>query len=110
MAARPTKPLVVFSAFAASLAVSLLVVMWLLGGFRSVTAPAAIGGPFRLTDQSGQVVTEKALQGKPTLIFFGYTHCPDVCPTSLAVMSQALRLTRSMPSSSRSIPGATPRR
>ena len=91
MAARPTKPLVVFSAFAASLAVSLLVVMWLLGGFRSVTAPAAIGGPFRLTDQSGQVVTEKALQGKPTLIFFGYTHCPDVCPTSLFEMSELLR-------------------
>ena len=66
-------------------------VLWLLGGVRNVAAPAAIGGPFQLTDQSGQTVTEKDMKGRPTLIFFGYTHCPDVCPTSLFEMSEVLR-------------------
>ncbi|HEX7634265.1 MAG TPA: SCO family protein, partial [Noviherbaspirillum sp.] len=72
MTDRASRPLVVFSAFAASLAVGLIVVLWLLGGMRNVTAPASIGGPFQLTDQTGQTVTEKNLQGKPSLIFFGY--------------------------------------
>ena len=65
------RPLVVIAAFASSLLVVLLVLLWMLGGLRSVTAPAAIGGSFQLTDQTGQTVTEKDLQGKPTLIFFG---------------------------------------
>jgi protein SCO1/2 len=88
---RTTRPLVVIAAFASSLVVALVVVLWLLGGLRGVTAPAAIGGPFQLTDQAGQAVTEKNLQGKPTLIFFGFTHCPDVCPTSLFEISEVLR-------------------
>ena len=88
---RTTRPLVVVAAFASSLVVALVVVLWLLGGLRGVTAPAAIGGPFQLTDQTGQAVTEKNLQGKPTLIFFGFTHCPDVCPTSLFEISEILR-------------------
>ena len=88
---RTTRPLVVVAAFAASLVVGLVVVLWMLGGLRGVTAPAAIGGPFQLTDQAGQSVTEKNLQGKPTLIFFGFTHCPDVCPTSLFEISEVLR-------------------
>ena len=77
---RTTRPLVIFAAFGGSLLVGLLLMLWALGGLRSVTAPAAIGGPFQLTDQTGQTVTEKNLQGRPTLIFFGFTHCPDVCP------------------------------
>jgi protein SCO1/2 len=88
---RTTRPLVVVAAFASSLVVALVVVLWLLGGLRGVTAPAAIGGPFQLTDQAGQTITEKNLQGKPTLIFFGFTHCPDVCPTSLFEISEVLR-------------------
>ena len=88
---RTTRPLVVVAAFASSLVVALVVVLWLLGGLRGVTAPAAIGGAFQLTDQAGQTVTEKNLQGKPTLIFFGFTHCPDVCPTSLFEISEVLR-------------------
>jgi protein SCO1/2 len=88
---RTMRPLVVVAAFASSLVVGLVVVLWLLGGLRGVTAPAAIGGPFQLTDQAGQTVTEKNLQGKPTLIFFGFTHCPDVCPTSLFEISEVLR-------------------
>lgn len=79
------------AAFAGSLAAGLLVVLWLAGGFRGVTVAASIGGPFQLTDQSGQTVTEKDMKGKPTLIFFGFTHCPDICPTSLFEISEVLR-------------------
>jgi protein SCO1 len=85
------RPLVIVAAFATSLLVGLLVVLWAMGGVRGVTAPAAIGGPFQLTDQAGATVTEKDLQGHPTLIFFGFTHCPDVCPTSLFEISEILR-------------------
>src|SRR5438105_7865121 len=88
---RTTRPLVVIAAFASSLLVVLIVLLWMLGGLRSVTAPAAIGGPFQLTDQAGQTVTDKNLKGRPTLIFFGFTHCPDVCPTSLFEISEVLR-------------------
>jgi protein SCO1/2 len=85
------RPLVIVASFAASLLIGLLAVLWGLGGVRGVSAPAAIGGPFQLTDQSGATVTEKSLQGRPTLIFFGFTHCPDVCPTSLFEISEVLR-------------------
>ena len=88
---RTTRPLVIIAAFAGSLVVGLVIMLWALGGLRAVTAPAAIGGPFQLTDQTGQAVTEKNLKGKPTLIFFGFTHCPDVCPTSLFEISEVLK-------------------
>jgi protein SCO1/2 len=88
---RTTRPLVIVAAFAGSLVVGLVLMLWALGGLRNVATPAAIGGPFQLTDQSGQVVTEKSMQGHPTLIFFGFTHCPDVCPTALFEMSEVLR-------------------
>jgi protein SCO1 len=84
------RPLIMVSAFTASLLIGLLIMLWALGGARGVTA-AAIGGPFQLTDQSGTIVTDKSLQGRPTLVFFGFTHCPDVCPTSLFEMSEVLR-------------------
>ena len=85
------RPLVIVGAFAASLVVGLALMFLVMGGGRNIAAPAAIGGPFQLTDQSGAVVTEKSLEGRPTLIFFGFTHCPDVCPTSLFEMSEVLR-------------------
>jgi cytochrome oxidase Cu insertion factor (SCO1/SenC/PrrC family) len=50
----------------------------------------SIGGPFSLTDQDGRTVTNDSLKGKPTLIYFGYTYCPDVCPTSLLLMETAI--------------------
>ena len=88
---RTTRPLVIASAFGGSLLIGLLLVFWALGGVRGVTAPVAIGGPFQLTDQNGAPVTERSLQGRPSLIFFGFTHCPDVCPTSLFEISEVLR-------------------
>ena len=88
---RLTRPLVIITAFAASLAIGLLVMTWAMGGLKNVAAPAAIGGPFQLTDQAGQTVTDQNLKGKPTLIFFGFTHCPDVCPTSLFEISEVLK-------------------
>ncbi|KQT52855.1 MULTISPECIES: SCO family protein [unclassified Aureimonas] len=58
---------------------------------QSTTAPtsaeAAYGSPFRLVDQNGAEITEAALRGKPSAVFFGFTHCPDVCPTTLAELS-----------------------
>ena len=50
----------------------------------------AIGGPFRLVDQDGKPFTEANLKGKWHLVFFGYTHCPDVCPTTLNELSLAI--------------------
>jgi protein SCO1 len=88
---RATRPLVMIAAFAASLAVGLLAMTWAMGGLKNVAAPAAIGGPFQLTDQAGESVTDQSLKGRPTLIFFGFTHCPDVCPTSLFEISEVLR-------------------
>lgn len=86
------RPLVIATAFAASLVIGLLILFWAMGGLSKVAQPAAIGGPFQLTDLNGKAVTDKSLKGKPTLIFFGYTHCPDVCPTSLFEISEVLRV------------------
>src|SRR6476646_8346800 len=85
------RPLVIAAAFAASLVLGLLIVFWAVGGVSKVAQPAAIGGSFQLTDQNGASVTDKSLKGKPTLIFFGFTHCPDVCPTSLFELSELLK-------------------
>jgi len=51
---------------------------------------SAIGGPFRLVDQNGKTVTDGDLKGKWSLVYFGYTHCPDACPTALNDISIAL--------------------
>ena len=54
------------------------------------TGKALIGGPFSLTDHTGKRVTEKDFLGHPLLIFFGFTNCPDICPSGLQVISAAL--------------------
>lgn len=61
-----------------------------LDGGRSGGQRAAIGGPFTLTDQHGERVSRDDFAGQYRLIYFGYTYCPDVCPTALWAMSQAL--------------------
>lgn len=50
--------------------------------------PPAVGGPFRLVDQNGREVDQRILDGKWSLVFFGFTHCPDVCPTTLFTLAE----------------------
>ncbi|MGE4062332.1 MAG: SCO family protein [Rhodospirillaceae bacterium] len=65
--------------------------------FRPQTTPSgdvggsvAIGGPFNLTDGKGNAFTDADLKGSYSLIFFGFTHCPDICPLTLQVMTDAI--------------------
>lgn len=60
--------------------------------FSAATGAAAIGGSFALTDHKGQLRTEKDFAGKYMLVYFGYTYCPDICPTDLSALSKTLRL------------------
>ena len=59
-------------------------------GAAGTALASAIGGPFQLIDQNGKPFSDADLKGKWHLIFFGYTHCPDACPTALNEMSLAL--------------------
>ena len=54
------------------------------------TGQADVGGPFQLTDQHGKPVSDQDFRGRYMLIYFGYSFCPDVCPTTLSVMAQGL--------------------
>jgi len=54
-------------------------------------AGAAIGGPFTLVDQDGKTVTDRDFAGRYRLIYFGYTYCPDVCPTDLQKLMRGLK-------------------
>ena len=63
--------------------------LWRLGDARAPAA-AAVGGPFVLTDQNGHPFGDRDLRGRWVLLYFGYTYCPDVCPTTLALMGAAL--------------------
>ncbi len=60
-------------------------------GFPIGPAMASVGGPFRLEDQNGKPVTDQDMKGRPFLVFFGYTHCPDICPTTLFELSQVFK-------------------
>jgi protein SCO1 len=55
------------------------------------TGVPAVGGPFSLVNHRGERVTQDTFKGKPTAYFFGFTHCPEVCPTTLFDMSQHLK-------------------
>jgi protein SCO1 len=59
-------------------------------GVAGTALASAIGGPLRLIDQNGKTVTDADLKGKWSLVYFGYTHCPDACPTALNDISIAL--------------------
>jgi protein SCO1/2 len=54
-------------------------------------AVASVGGPFHLEDQIGKPFTDQDMKGRPFLVFFGYTHCPDVCPTTLLEISDVMK-------------------
>jgi protein SCO1/2 len=59
------------------------------GGETTSSGTALIGGPFQLVNQDGRTVDQSILNGKWSAVFFGYTYCPDVCPTSLQALAQA---------------------
>jgi protein SCO1/2 len=58
---------------------------------RGELGAASIGGPFAMIDQDRRVITNKELEGRPYLVFFGYTHCPDFCPTALFDISEVFK-------------------
>ncbi|OYQ32928.1 SCO family protein [Niveispirillum lacus] len=63
-----------------------------LAGVATSVAPASIGGPFTLTSHDGRIVSDGDFQGRYRLVFFGYTFCPDICPTELQTIAQAMDL------------------
>jgi protein SCO1/2 len=91
MKARTAQILLIVAGFLAGAASIALVLVLVTGRDPLPTARAsAIGGPFQLTDQNGRTVTDQDLRGHPFLVFFGFTHCPDVCPTTLFEVSEVL--------------------
>ncbi len=66
------------------------IAIWTFGAPAPVEEVAAIGGPFTLVDGAGKTVTDQAFRGKYMLVYFGYTFCPDVCPTTLNDVAQAV--------------------
>jgi protein SCO1/2 len=83
-------PLVVFLAGALALAAA-AILTFSPGGRTTGSGTASVGGPFTLTTQDGKPLSDTDLRGSPFLVFFGFTHCPDVCPTKLFEISEALR-------------------
>ena len=62
---------------------------WRSGVFEPAPPPSAIGGPFQMVDQNGRSVDEGVLKGKWSAVFFGFTYCPDLCPTTLHALDAA---------------------
>jgi len=91
MKARTAQILLMLAGFLAGVASIVLIIVLVSGRDPVPSAGAsAIGGPFSLIDQDGRTVTDKDLRGRPFLVFFGFTHCPDVCPTALFEISEVL--------------------
>lgn len=59
--------------------------------YRSQNSGQAFGAPFTLVDQKGAAITEAAFRGQPSAVFFGFTHCPEVCPTTLVELDNWLK-------------------
>jgi len=81
--------LAVLTAFLAG-ALTLVAAIWVMLP-RDVTQPSNVGGPFTMVDQNGKTVTDADFRGEPFLVFFGFTNCPDICPTTLYEMSEVLK-------------------
>ncbi len=84
-----TRIAAVLGAFVAGAAMLVAAMLYVLPG--ETTKPSSVGGSFRLLDHNGRVVTEANFKGRPFLVFFGFTHCPDICPTALFEMSEVLK-------------------
>jgi protein SCO1/2 len=90
---RPARILPVLGAFLCGLALVFAAIVYISGRSPSPigSSIAAVGGPFHLEDQNGKPVSDEDLKGRPYLVFFGYTHCPDICPTTLFDISQVMQ-------------------
>lgn len=92
MNAKTSRIALMLGAFLAGLGIFLGVIFAVTGLSPAPNASAsAIGGPFHLIDQNGKPFSARDMKGKPYLVFFGYTHCPDICPTTLFEMTQLFR-------------------
>jgi protein SCO1/2 len=93
MTLRTARILVATGAFVAGLILCVAIVLLVAGRGQAPSLPqvAAIGGPFSLTDHNGRTVTDQDLRGRPFLVFFGFTHCPDICPTTMFEISEIIR-------------------
>jgi protein SCO1 len=92
MTIRAARVLVMFGAFVGGLVLFGAVVFIVTGRSPApVALTSTVGGPFSLTDQNAKPITDQDLKGRPFLVFFGFTHCPDVCPTTLFEVSEVLR-------------------
>ena len=91
MTARTSQILLIISAFVTGLVVFTGVFLYATGNFGGAGPGASvIGGPFELIDQNGKPISDADIKGRPFLVFFGYTHCPDVCPTTLFEVSEVM--------------------
>jgi protein SCO1/2 len=92
MTAPTSRLILMVAAFVTGLVLCLSLVL-LVAQRGNIPAPqaSAVGGPFTLIDQNGRTATEQDVKGRPFLVFFGYTHCPDVCPTTLFDISEVFR-------------------
>jgi protein SCO1 len=90
MTARTSQILLILSAFLTGVVIFTGVFLYSTGNFGAGPA-SAIGGPFKLIDQNGNTITDADIKGRPFLVFFGYTRCPDVCPTTLFDVSEVMR-------------------
>ena len=90
-AKRPVRRIFPMIGIGAALVLAVLAgaVAW-FGAPAPMERASAIGGPFTLTDGAGKTVTDQTFRGKFMLVYFGYTYCPDVCPTTLNDVSQAV--------------------
>jgi protein SCO1/2 len=92
MTPRTARLLLVLGAFVAGLALVSAVIFIVTGRPPvPIAMPSAIGGPFKAVDHNFKPISDEDLKGQPFLVFFGFTHCPDVCPTTLFEVSEVLR-------------------
>ena len=89
---KASRVVLVLAAFLSGLVLFFGVILFITGRASSPigSAVAGVGGPFHLEDQNGKPVTDQDMKGRPFLVFFGFTHCPDICPTTLFDISQVL--------------------
>jgi protein SCO1/2 len=92
MTARSARLLLVLGAFLAGV-VLFSTIVFIVSGRSPVPSAlqSSVGGSFRLIDHNGRPISDQDMKGRPFLVFFGFTHCPDVCPTTLFEVSEILR-------------------